>query len=262
MPYTFTRESLYERAWSEPIQRLAKRFSLSDRGFAKICVAANIPVPARGYWAIKHAGKAVTQPDLPPRALGQSDLVHIGRNWYGSRTEDAEILAADSAAASFFARDGGGPGAGGGARGESTPLPLRDSHDWHSQIQKLLNAADERARKQRADPYPSSWNAPIFDTPFETRRFRILNALFMCLTRCGMWPSISDMFGRDVSITVRTTSVPVVLDSTVAVKESSGSGRAAVLPRADQGQAAPQHRPPLVGRYARAFMGGPDRRAA
>ena len=48
MPHTFTRQALYEMAWWQPIQSLAKSLSLSDRGLAKICAAANIPVPARG----------------------------------------------------------------------------------------------------------------------------------------------------------------------------------------------------------------------
>jgi hypothetical protein len=206
--HTFTRQSLYELAWSEPVQTLANRFSLSDRGLAKICVAANIPVPARGYWAKRQVGKPVTRPDLPPRALGQSDIVHIGRDWYRSGSEDAEILANPIPPPPVFTA----------ALVAKAPLPLRDSHGWHSQIQKPLSADEERARKQRADPYPSSWNAPIFNTPFEVRRFRILNALFVCLTRCGMWPSISDKHGREVSITVGTTGVPLVVDSATAAK--------------------------------------------
>ena len=218
MAHTFTRQSLYELAWSEPIQSLAKKLSLSDRGLAKICVAANLPVPARGYWAKKQAGKPVTRPDLTPRALGQSGFVHIGRDWYRSGSEDAEILAEPNPAPPVFAPDMEVVRAQAAALVAKAPLPLRDSHGWHAQIQRLLNADDERARKQRADLYPSSWNAPIFDTPFEMRRFRILDALFVCLTRCGMWPSISDKYGRDVSITVGTTSVPLVLDSTVAAK--------------------------------------------
>jgi hypothetical protein len=218
MAHTFTRQSLYERAWSEPIQSLAKRLSLSDRGLAKICVAANIPVPARGYWAKKQAGKPVTRPDLPPRALGQSDVVHIGLDWYRSGADDAEILAEPMLPPPVFAPDMEVVRTQASALVARAPLPLRESQGWHSQIQKLLNADDERARKQRADPYPSSWNAPIFDTPFEVRRFRILNALFVCLTRCGTWPRISDKYGRDVSITVGTTSVPLLLDSTTAAK--------------------------------------------
>lgn len=46
---TLTRLEMYELAWSEPMQSLAKKFSLSDRGLAKICASANIPVPSRGY---------------------------------------------------------------------------------------------------------------------------------------------------------------------------------------------------------------------
>jgi hypothetical protein len=70
MSRSFTRAALYELVWSEPMQSLARSFALSDRGLAKICAAANIPVPTRGYWARKEAGKAVTNLTLPPRALG------------------------------------------------------------------------------------------------------------------------------------------------------------------------------------------------
>ncbi len=218
MPHTFTRQALYELAWSEPIQSLAKKFSLYDRGLAKICMAANIPVPARGYWAKKQAGKGVTPP-LPPRAFGQSDTVHIGRDWYRSQSEDAEILATPIPPAPVFAPDLDTVRTQATALVAKAPLPLRGSHGWHSQIQKLLNADEERARKQRADPYPSSWNAPIFETPFEIRRLRILNALFICLTRCGMWAHISDKHGRVLSITVGATNVPLGLDSTAAAKQ-------------------------------------------
>jgi hypothetical protein len=48
MSRCFTRCALYDLVWSEPIQDLAPRCSLSDRGLAKICTAANIPVPTLG----------------------------------------------------------------------------------------------------------------------------------------------------------------------------------------------------------------------
>jgi hypothetical protein len=76
------------------MQSLAKSLSLSDRGLAKICAAANIPVPARGYWAKKQAGKRVDQIRLPARGLGQSDTVHIGGDRHSDASEDAEILSA------------------------------------------------------------------------------------------------------------------------------------------------------------------------
>jgi hypothetical protein len=219
MSHTFTRQSLYELAWSEPLQSLSKKLAISDRGLAKVCAAANIPVPSRGYWAKKQAGKPVSPMPLPPRALGQSDFVHIGRDWYRSDSDDTEILSTPIPPAPVFTTDMDAVWAQAAILVAKAPLPLRDSHGWHSQIQKLLNADEERAKKQRADPYPSTWNAPLFDGPFEVRRLRIPNALFICLTRCGMSPHVGDKYGRELSITVGTTNVPLVLDSTAATKQ-------------------------------------------
>ncbi|HUR35948.1 MAG TPA: hypothetical protein VM032_19230 [Vicinamibacterales bacterium] len=219
MSHTFTRQSLYDLAWSEPLQSLSKKLAISDRGLAKICTAANIPVPARGYWAKRQAGKPVSPVPLPPRALGQSDFVHIGRDWYRSDSEDADILSTPIPPAPVFTPDMDAVRVQAASLLAKAPLPLRDTYGWHAQIQKLLNADEERAKKQRADPYPSSWNAPLFDGPFEMRRLRILNALFVCLTRCGMAPHVGDKYGRDLSVTVGTTHVPLVLDSTAAAKQ-------------------------------------------
>lgn len=60
-----TREELYDRVWSEPMQTLAKRYDLSDVGLAKTCKRLKIPVPGRGYWAKKAAGHKLKQPPLP-----------------------------------------------------------------------------------------------------------------------------------------------------------------------------------------------------
>jgi hypothetical protein len=176
-------------------------------------------VPARGHWAKRQAGKPVSKPDLPPRALGQTDFVHIGRDWYRHDSGDAEILASPIPPPPTFTPDMDLVRAKAAAMVAKAPLPVRGSHGWHSQIQKLLTADEERARKHRADPYPTSWNAPTFDTPFEMRRFKILNALFVCLTRCGMSPHVSDKLGRALSVTVGTTPVSLLLDSTAAIKQ-------------------------------------------
>jgi hypothetical protein len=62
----YDREKIYEEIWSEPIQRVAKRYDISDVGLAKVCKKLNIPRPGRGYWAIKAAGKPIPKrPALP-----------------------------------------------------------------------------------------------------------------------------------------------------------------------------------------------------
>ena len=64
MPIDISRRDLYERVWAEPIQKLSKEYGLSDVGLAKVCHRHNIPVPPRGYWAKKQAGKRVSRPSL------------------------------------------------------------------------------------------------------------------------------------------------------------------------------------------------------
>lgn len=60
-----TREELYEQVWSEPMQKLAKKYGLSDVGLAKTCRRMRIPLPGRGYWAKKQFGKSVRRTPLP-----------------------------------------------------------------------------------------------------------------------------------------------------------------------------------------------------
>jgi hypothetical protein len=42
---------LFERVWSEPLEKIAAEWGLSDRGLAKACHHLKIPVPPRGFWA-------------------------------------------------------------------------------------------------------------------------------------------------------------------------------------------------------------------
>jgi hypothetical protein len=43
------RESLFERVWSEPVEKLAAGWGLSGGGLAKACHRLKIPVPPRGF---------------------------------------------------------------------------------------------------------------------------------------------------------------------------------------------------------------------
>jgi hypothetical protein len=79
MPTTrLSREELYNRVWSEPIQRLSKQFGLSDRGLTKLCSRHQIPVPYRGYWQRKAHGHSTTQLPLP--AMPESPVIVVGHD--------------------------------------------------------------------------------------------------------------------------------------------------------------------------------------
>ena len=60
-----TREELHNIVWAKPMIEVAKDFQISDRAMAKICARKQVPVPPRGYWAKKSAGKDVLKPSLP-----------------------------------------------------------------------------------------------------------------------------------------------------------------------------------------------------
>jgi hypothetical protein len=99
------------------------------------------------------------------------------------------------------------------------PMPIRGEQRWHTLIEKLLTVDEERRHKQAEAHYVSSWDAPLFDSPFEKRRLKILSALFRCLSWCGMTPSVSGRHGRDVSVKVGDTRVSFTLDSAQAEKQ-------------------------------------------
>ena len=54
----FTREDLFDKVWTTPVLRLAQEIGISDVALAKACRKANIPLPARGHWAIPEAATA------------------------------------------------------------------------------------------------------------------------------------------------------------------------------------------------------------
>jgi hypothetical protein len=61
-----TRNQLYERVWSTPLQILAKEFGISDVRLGKICRKNGIPLPGVGYWSKIKSGQHVEKKELPP----------------------------------------------------------------------------------------------------------------------------------------------------------------------------------------------------
>ncbi|MES2299468.1 MAG: hypothetical protein V4582_20695 [Pseudomonadota bacterium] len=66
---SFEREKLFDEVWAMPVTKLAKGYGLSDVGLRKICVALDVPLPPRGYWAKLAAGKKVRKPALHQTAV-------------------------------------------------------------------------------------------------------------------------------------------------------------------------------------------------
>lgn len=81
----YRREELYEAVWSEPMQRLACKYGISDVALGKICRKLKVPVPGRGYWAQKAAGQKLSRPRLPKLPAGHDSQYRKSR-WTDSQT--------------------------------------------------------------------------------------------------------------------------------------------------------------------------------
>lgn len=201
-----SRDQLYELVWSQPMQHLAQEVGVSDVGLAKTCRRHGIPLPPRGYWAKVQAGKAVYRPALPARDLGQNmhieisgGLLDIARRHFGDTAEMADGPYEDIGimADRFRKRLG------------KVAVP-RDFAKAHREIRKLLDKDEIHRRKKLTERY--YWYEPVFDEPFERRRLRFLNALFVANARVGGTCWIRGEKARDLSITIGDYSMGFTLD--------------------------------------------------
>jgi hypothetical protein len=196
---------------------------MSDVGLRKHCDRAAIPTPDRGYWAKKDAGKEPLQAPLPARPLGMEDQVVIGRtNWYGygdfgeeellgplpERPEFAEPIEAVRERVSRVI-------------GEVKVRKTVES--WHSQIDRLFKDDERRRAKQLASSYPSLWDGPLFDSPFEHRRLRILHRLHFAVAKFDGKLSISGREGRYVSFGFHQQHVHVAIDEPKRLRDRNRS---------------------------------------
>jgi hypothetical protein len=212
MSKTLKREELYELVWSHPMRKLATEFGISDVGLAKTCRRAHIPVPERGYWAKSQAGKPANRTPLPPRQPGMPDTITIGpavSNWNPATREydypDPPVSPPS------FAEDISSVENRAKAMIGKVAVP-KNLNSCHRVIARLIEADETRREKQRLSPYPSIFDGPVFDSPFEKRRLRILNGLFLAVAKAGSNPSIRGREAREITIGIGNQHVSITLD--------------------------------------------------
>jgi hypothetical protein len=71
------RAALFDRVWSEPVEKLAREWGLSGRGLAKACNRLKVPVPPRGFWARLQHGQRMRRPLLPNLEPGEAEMIVI-----------------------------------------------------------------------------------------------------------------------------------------------------------------------------------------
>jgi hypothetical protein len=153
MSAIFTRQDLYDQVWSEPIRTVANRLGVSDVWLKKCCAKADIPVPHRGYWAKRHAGKSVVRAKLPLRAPGQPDSVQIGQESYRYWTPvDLEAELAKPAPVPPIFDEPIEDLRGRAIKMIGKAVYRRDLASPHPAIAKVL--ADDEARRRKGDGVP------------------------------------------------------------------------------------------------------------
>lgn len=206
MAVALTRQQLYDLVWSEPMQRLSAQIGISDVAIAKHCRRVGVPVPQRGYWNKLQAGKKVIRVALPPSELATINHIEMS----GTLTPD------------LLARLNGEPGA---PDNSGEPIELleerfrkrlgkvgapRGFDPAHPDVAKLLTKEEEHRQKKLAERY--YWREPQFDTPFERRRLRLINGLFMAFARVGCKGWTRGDNARELSITIGDRGVGFTLD--------------------------------------------------
>jgi len=98
----------------------------------------------------------------------------------------------------------------------------------HPVTSRLLAQDEARREKQKAASYTFSWEKPIFETGFELRRLRVLNALLLALARCGGKAEARGHEAREITVTIHQTSMFLALDRPKQARKSAqeDSGKA------------------------------------
>lgn len=188
MEREFTRTELYELVWSQPITTLSAEIGISNVALAKHCKKLSIPVPGRGYWARKAAGRPAERAALPPRFPGASD--RTGRDAYHTYsfnrvevyvemkippepTFDEELPELRQRVAKLVGK----------------VRHIRDFQTTHQLVAKHLEHDEERRADYKRSPI--SLYAPKYDDGVERRRLLIINTLFVAARRLGCRTSMN-----------------------------------------------------------------------
>ena len=159
-----TREELYGRVWERPMRVLAQEFGISDVALAKTCRRAEVPVPGRGYWAKKAAGKPVRRPPLPPLKQDRNGTSDIELHRTSPRPSSEPV----SAQIEFESRP------------ENRILVKDSLRAPHPLVRTTLGAL-EGATSGRIEGYPANWKVRHLDVevskPLLRRALRIMDAV-------------------------------------------------------------------------------------
>jgi hypothetical protein len=134
----------------------------------------------------------------------------------------------------------------------------RDLSMAHPVIRKLLEADIPRREKYLASTYRSRYDAPFFDSPFEQRRLRVLNALFLCLEKNDARVTSSGKNPQEFCARVGLTEISISIDdpkvertSWYAASDIAKAASSLVVVKIDKGDAVDGNTDNMAGQVRR-----------
>jgi hypothetical protein len=194
-----TREELYQQVWLVPMRTLAQRFGLSDVGLAKTCKRMVVPVPGRGYWANKAAGKRVKQIPLgalPPNSSSVQREVQFGPR---ISSEDKPPLTGPVSVQAEFE-----------SRPENLIVVSDALRSPHPIVRKTMDALKGSAKTEK--DYVGNWREPHLNVHVSRdllpRALRIMDALVKAFHERGWTIAFGSGDDRKSYVVVEGQRVP------------------------------------------------------
>jgi hypothetical protein len=197
------------------MRELAAQVGLSDVGLKKLLGRYGIRPPPQGYWNKVRAGKPVpSRPSAPPRRPGELGRLRVDSR-FAKFVTPATPLPSEGPFASalvpenldvLYSQELKAIGRA------SVPKTLDAPHKG---LVQLLE--QEKRRREKAADRDWHWDQPKFDTPVGKRRLKILNGLFLTLSKRSHG---ADAFERDGEIHARAIigNTSLGLEITIAGK--------------------------------------------
>jgi hypothetical protein len=203
--HRFTRQELYDLAWSEPMTKLAARYRLSGNGLAKACRRADIPVPQRGYWAKLQAGRKVAKTPLPSAKADTPSSVTIEPLAKKPEPSAPAPISASVREKIDAAKQAGKP--------VTVPATLANPHRV---VAAWLQEDHRQSLQRRHDPHFGRWHKPIDKTDLDKRRLRILSTLFKALEERSYKLIVdSSQYVREVQVALGNDKFSIKLEERI-----------------------------------------------
>ena len=193
-----SRHALTEFGWSAPMRDLAGKVGMSDVGLRKLLKSHDIVTPPQGHWNRVHAGRRVPPPPtVQPRRPGETGRITLDHRFRGLIPETPALPVGGPFASPAVPEDLEELRAQTLKAIGKVAAPRSLEHP-HPALQRLLEQQAQKREKVAARGW--HWDEPIFDTPSDQRKLRLLNGLFHALARAGhsgsTWEKDMDIAAR------------------------------------------------------------------